>query len=485
MVKDYLEFYLNGKKVEYPISKLKGFTLLDFLRENLKFTGTKKGCSEGDCGACTVVIGEFSPLKEKVVYNTVTSCIYPVFKVDGKHVITIEGLGENGALHPIQESFLEHHAVQCGFCTSGIIMSFFGLLLNNQSPSQNEILKALSGNLCRCTGYKAIRESCFDLSKRTFKKPGFLTEIEGKLKENSEDLEFKNLPEIFPFKRYLIPSNLKSALKIISESNDFKILNGSSDFFVYLNRELNSPETLIDISKIAELKFIKNENGILRFGGNITFSELIDYFREKKFNRNFIDIFEIVGSGQIRNSGTPSGNISNASPIADGAVFLLSLDAILTLKNFRGERKVYLRDFYKGYKDTVLNSDEIISEIEFNIPNGEISYLKTSKRKEVDIASVNSCLFLNFKGSNILDLRVSFGGVYPYPVRIFRGEDFIKGKELNLENILKLAEICQDEVKPISDVRGSDKFRKQLVFNHILKHFYDLFPALLGESYEK
>ncbi len=479
MEKKYLTFYLNGEKKNFKVSELKGFTLLDFLRENLKLTGTKKGCSEGDCGACTVVIGSYSPLFKRVLYKTVTSCIYPVFKIDGKHVITIEGLDENGELHPIQKSFIEHHAVQCGFCTPGMIMSFFGLLLNNKKPTEGEILKALSGNLCRCTGYKAIKESCVELGGRDFKKPKFVLDVENKLEGFSGDTYFSNLPPFFPFEKYFIPESTKTLFEILKNYRSFKILNGSSDFFVNLNRNLSSPEVLIDISEIKELKYIEKNGDYLKLGGNVTFRELIDFLRGESILGEFIDVIEVIGSNQIRNMGTPAGNIGNSSPIADFSLLLLSLDALLTLKSNEGNREVYLKDFYRGYKDTLLKENEIISEIKFKIPEGRISFLKTSKRKEVDIASVNSSLLINLNGDVVGDLKISFGGVYPYPVRIFKGEDFLKGKKVTFENVLKLAEICKDEVKPISDVRGSAEFRKKLVYNHILKHFSNIYSESL------
>ncbi len=476
--KESLNFFLNGREVNLDVEKIKSFTLLDLLRNELHLTGVKRGCSEGDCGACTVVIGEYSPIYEKVIYKTITSCIYPLFKVDGKHVITIEGIEENGNLHPIQKSFIDHHAIQCGFCTPGMIMSLFGLFLENPSPSEKEITKALSGNLCRCTGYKTIKEAALDINGEDFQIPSHVKKVEEKIYEryNLEKGKTKKfrLNKIFPFREYISPHSLKDLFREISKGN-YKIINGGSDLFVGINKLSLEFDGLIDISRIEELNFIHIDGKRIEFGAGITFHELLEKLKE------FKHIFEIIGSNQIRKVGTMGGNIANGSPIADGAVFLLSMDAILTLEKKDGKRVVPLKEFYQGYKKFDLKEGEIISKIEFTIPEGKISYLKTSKRKEVDIASVNSSLVIDESNGKIRDVKISFGGVYPYPFRIEKGERFLKGKNLEEKNIYELAKLCKEEVAPISDVRGSKTFRKELVYNHILKHFLNLFPHIFGE----
>ena len=480
MVESKLIFYLNGKKQEIGTENIKDFSLLDFLRNPLRLTGSKKGCSEGDCGACTVVIGEYSPVEKKVVYKSITSCIYPVYKVYGKHIITIEGLEENGKLNEIQKAFIENHAIQCGFCTPGMIMGMLALLLNNPKPDEYQISKALSGNLCRCTGYQSIKNACVQVSTKGYKKPEFISNTEKQLKEIDKDLNFKpNFPNS-PVKEYFIPSNLNSALKLLEEGS-FTIFNGCSDIAVRINKAEASFEKVLDISGIKELKQIKLENGKVKIGGNITFNRFLKFAETDEKLKAIKDFFEFIGSNQIRNIGTIAGNISNASPIADSAIFLLSADAELVLSLSKGKRKVKLTDFYKGYKQIELNKNELIEWIEFEIPKGEISFLKTSKRKEVDIASVNSCVILELEGRKIKDISISFGGVFPYPIRVFKAENYLKGKEISRKLIEKAAEICKSEVKPISDVRGSQGFRKKLVYNQILKHFLKLTPEVFYE----
>jgi len=147
-MKKIIHFTLNGIEVSAEIESHR--MLLHLLRDTFQLTGTKEGCGQGECGACTVLVDDIS----------VDSCIYPAFEVDGKSVTTIEGLvGEGNRLHPIQEAFVENGGVQCGFCTPGMIMSAKALLDENPDPTDEEIRKGISGNLCRCTGYVQILDS--------------------------------------------------------------------------------------------------------------------------------------------------------------------------------------------------------------------------------------------------------------------------------------------------------------------------------------
>ena len=135
--------------VEYELDVAPHHTLLAVLKDQLGFTEIKSGCGEGECGACTVLLDG----------KPVTSCILPAVKADGRKVTTIKGLARDGALHPLQEKFIEHGAVQCGYCSPGMILSAKALLDANPHPSEHEIRMAISGNICRCTGYQQIVEA--------------------------------------------------------------------------------------------------------------------------------------------------------------------------------------------------------------------------------------------------------------------------------------------------------------------------------------
>ncbi len=147
-----INFILNKTKINIDVEPNR--RLLDLLREDFGYTGTKEGCGIGECGACTVIVNN----------KAVNSCLMLACQIDGCEILTIEGLSENGELHRLQKNFLEKGAVQCGFCTPGMIMSTYALLLGNPNPTEEEIKEAIEGNLCRCTGYKqiidAVKSSC-------------------------------------------------------------------------------------------------------------------------------------------------------------------------------------------------------------------------------------------------------------------------------------------------------------------------------------
>ena len=148
MNKISVSFNLNGDPVTADVSM--EWTLLKTLREIFELTGAKEGCGVGECGSCTVIVDG----------DAVNACLYPIPEIEGKNVLTIEGVAKpDGSLHPIQKAFIENNGVQCGFCTSGMIMSAKALLEENPEPSEADIRTAISGNICRCTGYVQIIES--------------------------------------------------------------------------------------------------------------------------------------------------------------------------------------------------------------------------------------------------------------------------------------------------------------------------------------
>ena len=148
-----IKLTVNGKLHELTIKPWR--TLLEVIRDELGLTGTKEGCGIGECGACTVIMNG----------NAVNSCLVLAAEANGKEILTIEGLADGDKLHPIQEAFINHGGMQCGFCTSGMILSSKVLLERNPNPSEEEIRKGISGNFCRCTGYTKVIESIKEASK--------------------------------------------------------------------------------------------------------------------------------------------------------------------------------------------------------------------------------------------------------------------------------------------------------------------------------
>ncbi len=153
-MKETIKFRLNGKPTSLEVEGDR--KLLWVLRTDLELTGTKFGCGENLCGACTLIVNK----------EAVRSCQLPVRAVRGKEVITIEGIEKNGNLHPLQQAFVEHGALQCGFCTPGMIMTAYGLLLKNPKPTREQIIAGMDDNLCRCAAHKRIVQAIESVSKK-------------------------------------------------------------------------------------------------------------------------------------------------------------------------------------------------------------------------------------------------------------------------------------------------------------------------------
>lgn len=477
-----ISFFLNGKFKRVLVSA--STNALYFLRNDCQLTGTKEGCSEGDCGACTIVIGENK--NGKIQYRAVNSCLLPALKLHGKHIITIEGLGTPEKLHPIQKAMLDYHGVQCGYCTPGIIMSLFGLYVNNPNPSRTDILNALEGNLCRCTGYESIIQAALSLNEKNQHKkrkiiPNYFKKV------NKSLLNFnKKIITLSPDsdKQYLVPASTQELFNYLKRYQYAKIFNGGTDIMVDINIKKSDYDTIIDISRIQELNFVKFNKKSVLVGTSITLQDILKNTKIQKALPLLVQAIRHLGSTQIRNIATITGNIANASPIADVATALLALNAKLILASSRKQRKINLSDFYLGYKKTALKPYEIIYAIEIPIAPRLTNFEKTAKRQSVDIASVNSAIALQVKNDITKDIMLAYGGVAPYPVIARKTCRYLLNKRIDVKTIKTAQQIVVSELKPISDLRGSGEFRQILIRNHLTKHFSKIFGIELDE-YEK
>lgn len=471
-----ISFFLNGRQTSSIIST--HLTALQFLRNNRGLTGTKEGCSEGDCGACTIVIG--ANKHSKIQYHAVNSCLLPAIRLHGKHIVTIEGIGTPEKLHPIQKAILDFHGVQCGYCTPGIIMSLFGLFINNPTPTKKEILDALEGNLCRCTGYESIIQAALSLSRKNKHKknktiPDYFIQVNTSLLNFNEKIIL-----LSDNKKYFIPLNKRELFNHLAISKDAKILNGGTDLMVDVNIKKQAYDTIIDISQIEELNFIKYNKKAVLIGANVTLSDLL---HNKTIQQNLPLLYQAIthlGSTQIRNIATIAGNIANASPIADIATALLVLNTKLIFMSNARQRKINLSDFYKGYKKTAMRKDEVIYAIEIPLQSCLANFEKTAKRQSVDIASVNSAISIQVKNNIIKNITLAYGGVAPYPVIAQKTYQYLLNKRIDIKTIKAAQQIAVSELKPISDLRGSTEFRQMLIKNHLTRHFSKLFRLELN-----
>lgn len=460
-----ISFYLNGSFQQMDIAP--GITALEFITRQLHLYGTKCSCNEGDCGACTVVIAR--PHEGSIAYEAITSCLYPAAKLHGKHLITIEGLGSPEDLHPIQKALLDHHGTQCGYCTPGFVMSLFACLASIPHPDQESILAALEGNLCRCTGYKSILDAAEELSREYDPStivPKWCREVEPKLfafDAKPEDLQ-KSSASQFSIDNYLLPQDLQELKDLLVQYPEAHLIAGGTDIMVQVNVLRKHFDTVIDLGNIPGLKQIKLGRDGIHIGAAVTYSQIMDSGIVNCDLPELVQLCRLIASKQIRNFGTLAGNIGNASPIGDSLPLLLVYEARLVLSSRDFTRECALRDFFLGYRLTALETGEFIREIIIPIPSRTafIRSLKTAKRRAVDISSVVSAIRIEEDGKAVL----AFGGVAAQPLF---SEYFAAGYSPDAD-WAALAEQVAQEFTPLSDVRGSADYRKQMIINHILQY---------------
>ncbi len=466
-MKETITFICNSEKVNAEVNP--STTLLDYLRKELYLTGTKEGCREGDCGACTVLVGEV--FNGKVVYKNVNSCLLPLADVNKKHVVTIEGLNAE-ELSPIQKAFVDEVATQCGFCTPGFIVSLTGWFINAKENSVEEAIEYVAGNICRCTGHTTIKRAINNLAAE------FSSASERRI---DELVEKKILPEYFiniPKRLNEIENTFDKEKNISSEGY---MVSGGTDLFVQKWETLLSSDVKF-ISSAIDGKHIKIEKNICTVKASTTIAEIEESVQIQKYFPQLAESLKYFGSKPIRNRATVAGNIVNASPIGDMTNILLALNAQLTLDANSTTRKIALKDFYLGYKTLALQKNEMVKEIEFIIPsqNDFFNYEKVSRRTYLDIASVNSTIYLKVNGNNIEEVRISAGGIAPVPLLLVKTNKFLQGKEINKENILRSIDYIQEEISPISDARGSAEYKKLLLRQLIFSHFIKFKPQLIN-----
>ena len=474
-------FILNDELV--TTGKSSGSSLLDFIRYDRGLTGTKAGCREGDCGACTVLAG--TAINGTVTYNSAVSCLMPLANAHGRHIVTIEGIN-TGHLSFIQKALVDNDAIQCGFCTPGIVMSLTAESLSRRKTTAGSLIDAIAGNICRCTGYKSIERALVTVAR----------ELESK---NISDpmrwmVERKQLPDYF----LTIPERL-SRIAPASEITgiSFKIAGGT-DLMIQKASALAESE-VTSFNGRPGLSGISVEAGRCIIGAASTMNEA---GRSEAFQNYLPDLASHIGliaSEQVRNMATIGGNIVNASPIGDMSVILLALNAEVTLGEDAAQsadivfatdkhtRKLPLKEFFLGYKKLAMNEGEHIRKVSFECPAPPslFNFEKVSRRRHLDIASANSAILLHMKGDIIDSCHLSAGGVSPVPLYLRRTSAYLSGRTISSETILEANRLMQDEISPISDVRGSDEYKRLLLRQLLLAHFIKFFPERLKHTIEQ
>lgn len=441
-------------------------TLLDFIRYEKHLTGTKIGCREGDCGACTILVGDF--LNDEINYSSVTSCLMAIGNAHGKHIVTIEGLNIEG-LNAVQNAFAEEGATQCGFCTPGFIVSLCGLSFKD-SQSFSDAIDAMNGNICRCTGYKSI-ERAGEKVAEIFTKRGSSDKIDFAVNNKIIPAYFQNISAWL--------KKLQSEIKreIFTEAPEV-ILSGGTDIYVQQHDTIDEKQiSFISGRKLSNLIERNGEYCYISAAATVT-----DIANSKIIQNTFPELshyIKLVSSTQIRNMATLAGNFVNASPIGDFSIFFLALDASIVLTDGNSEREIPLRNFYLGYKILDKRPGEHILKIKFRLPEDELfNFEKVSKRTNLDIASVNSAIHLKMDEQDIVEASISAGGVGPVPKFLEKTSAFLSGKKVSASLIDSAIKIADDEISPISDARGTEEYKRLLLSQLIKAHFIKLFPNL-------
>lgn len=483
MITNQIQFILDNELVTIDFKRddfLPSTTVLNYLRSLDHHKGTKEGCAEGDCGACTVILAELNS-KNQLIYKAVDSCLLFLATIHGKQLITIENLAKKTnneiQLHPVQQALVDQHASQCGYCTPGIALSILAMYKAKTPPKPEKINSALAGNLCRCTGYGSI----IDAAKQVLAelKSDHFTENEAeiieKLKwisEQSDSIELQNTEQ-----QYFLPKTLKQAINIRSLNPDIIVLNGATDLAVRQNKTFVFEKKLLDLSAIQELKYIKSEDQFYSIGAGVSIENFKTFIH--KYFHEFSPILDHFASMQIRHQATAGGNICTASPIGDLIPVFSVLRTEILVQSENKKRSLPLESFITGYRSIDLKSNELLTNIHIPIRDKSVLFFseKISTRKDVDISTLSISASVKLTSHGMIDdIQLIYGGLSSTVKHAYHVENYLKGKEFNI-NVFKNAmnEITRD-FEPISDARSTTTYRILVAKNLLLKA-YDSFQS--------
>ena len=452
-------------------------TLLQYLREHLGRTGTKEGCAEGDCGACTVVVGR---LREQggIDYQAVNSCIRFLPTVDGLEVVTVESLRSpvDGAPHPVQRAMVDCHASQCGFCTPGFVMSLFALSLKDDHPSRETVVDALAGNLCRCTGYRPIIEA--GCRMHDYPEPEEWSRSYSQCRAHEARLHALQLNDTAePLPGFHAPRSIEALAALYLANPGYLLLAGGTDIGLWVTKHLRELPPLIYLGEVSEFNSVREVQGRLEIGAAVPLSSAFDNIVAR-----YPMLAELAGrfaSPPIRNSGTLCGNIANGSPIGDSMPILIALGATVLLRRGEATRTLALEDLFLAYQKKALQPGEFVQAVHVPLPAAAsgtrtrrlVASYKVAKRYDQDISAVCAAFVMEVSKGFITAVRIAYGGMAATPKRALRTEAALMGKPWSEDGIESALSALEQDYQPLSDMRAGSLYRQQVAQN-LLKRFY-------------
>lgn len=475
-MRDHVRFFLNGRPHAVRGGGAFG-TLSEYLREHHGLTGTKVVCAEGDCGACTVLLGR--PAGGSLRYVPVDSCILFLVQLDAAHVVTVEGLAAGGEPHPVQRAMVECHGSQCGYCTPGVVMALAGWAEAGADADPAAVKLALTGNLCRCTGYLPILDAAAAAARVSLPRLADRADAAGIAAELAT-LAADPVRVEADGRTFFSPTTLADATAFKAAGPEVVVVSGATELGVARNKRGYEPRSLLSLARVPGLGGVEVVDNHVSIGANATWADL-----ERDLLPHlpaFGPVVRRFGSPQIRNVGTLAGNVVNGSPIADSLPLLMVLDAELEIAGTTGTRRRPLTGFYTGYKRTDLAPDEVLTRVTFPLPHpaDRLRLFKVSRRTDLDIATVGAAVRVREEGGVIRRAAVAYSGVGPTVLRMPKAEAALVSHRFDEATFRRAGRAARAEVTPLTDVRGSKDYRAQLVENILVKFYHEEREAVLA-----
>jgi len=445
-------------------------TVLQHLREDLHCTGTKEGCAEGDCGACTVVVGSLNAQGE-LEMKAVNSCIQFAPTLDGKALFTVEDLQQkDGALHPVQQAMVECHGSQCGFCTPGFVMSLWGMYLDKdgQAPQRKEVDDCLSGNLCRCTGYRPIIDAAHrmtELPKVGFDRAALTLQLQAL--QRTEGATHSAQGQTFH-----APRTLDELVALRAAHPKATLLAGSTDVGLWVTKQMRELGDIIYLGHVGALQTMREQGGMLEIGAGVSLNDAYAALC-RHYPSQLGEMRQRFASLPIRNAGTLGGNVANGSPIGDSMPWMIALGSEVVLQSSAGQRVLALEAFYLDYQKKDMRPDEFVAAVRVPLPRAGVQFrtYKLAKRFDQDISAVCAAFALTLDGDKVVDARIAFGGMAATPRRAPRAESVLTGLRWSEANLRTAMDMLEEDFAPLSDMRASSSYRMQAAQN-LLRRFW-------------